>query len=144
MKADSKTEAEVVKVLNQAHDAYARRDMNGLLSAFVPDADALMFGTGVDERRVGSEQIKTQAERDWAQSDESVFSWNWHLVSMAGSAAVVSAEGEVQAKVGGQEINLPIRFTGALEKRGDKWLFVHAHYSAPLSGEAAGESFPTE
>lgn len=142
MKADQQTEAAAVAVLNRFNDAYRRRDLTELLSLFAPDADVVLIGTGPDERRVGQPEIQAQAERDWAQSDAGSFNWKWHSVSAAGPVAWLAAEGTAQAKVGGQEMSLPIRLTGVLEKRGEKWLFVQSHASVPAGGQAQGESFP--
>jgi ketosteroid isomerase-like protein len=101
-----------------------------------------MFGTGIDERRVGLDQIRAQAERDWSQSDSAAFLWSWQSVSTFGSVACVAAEGSVRAQAGGQELSIPVRLTATLEPREGRWRIVQAHFSAPLTGEAAGESFP--
>lgn len=142
MKADQQTETAAVAVWNRFNDAYVRRDLNELLSVFAPDADVVLFGTGQDERRVGSSEIRAQAERDWAQSEGGHFNWKWHSVSAAGPVAWLAAEGTFQANVGGQDTNLPIRLTGVLEKRGDKWVFVQSHASVPAGGQRQGQSFP--
>ena len=143
MRADSKTETEVMAALNQFSQAYDHRDIQGVLSSFVPDSDVVLIGTGADEKRIGTAEIKKQAERDWSQSEASSLSWRWHLVSMAGPVACLAAEGSLEAKVGGQRITMPLRLTAALEHRGDKWLFEQAHFSTPSMEQAEGESFPT-
>ena len=142
MKADQQTEAAAMAVWNKFNDAYVRRDLNELLSVFAPDADVVLFGTGRDERRMGSSEIQAQAKRDWAQSEGGNFRWKWHSVSAAGPVAWLAAEGTFQTKVGGHDTNLPIRLTGVLEKRGDKWLFVQSHASVPAGGQGEGQSFP--
>lgn len=142
MKADSKTEAQVMAVLNTAHEAYARRDIEGMLACFAPDPDVVLIGTGADERRVGLAEIRTQAERDWSQSEASAVELGWYAVSTAGSGACVAADMAFKVTIGGQEMSLPGRFTAALEKRGERWLVVQAHYSVPMAGQEEGESFP--
>lgn len=142
MKANEQTEAAATAVWNKFNDAYVRRDLKQLVSVFAPDADVVFFGTGLDERRVGSSEIQAQAQRDWAQSEGGSFNWKWHSVSAAGPVAWLAAEGTFQTKVGGHDTNLPIRLTSVLEKRGDKWLFVQSHASVPAGGQAEGLSFP--
>lgn len=142
MKADQQTEAAAIAVLNGFSDAYVRRDLNELMSLFAPDADVVLFGTGPDERRVGLSEIQGQAERDWAQSDSSSFHWKWHAVSAAGSVAWLAAEGSIEVKAGGHDVNLPIRLTCVVEKRGDRWLLVQSHASVPAGGQEQGQSFP--
>ena len=142
MKTNPQTEAEIVDVMKKAHEAYSRRDINELLSYFAPDTDVVMYGTGADEKRIGRDAIKTQAERDWAQTDASAFNWNWHSVVGSDSFACLAADGVAEVKVGGEEMQMPIRFTGVLEKQGDAWRFVQAHYSVPFGEQEEGESFP--
>jgi hypothetical protein len=81
MKADTNTEMAVTATLNQIHDAYARRNSDTLTSLLAPDADVLMFGTGVDEKRVGVAEIRAQAERDWSQTDVAAFEFGSYGVS---------------------------------------------------------------
>jgi ketosteroid isomerase-like protein len=143
MKADAKTEAAVMAVVDEFNETYARRDVDGLLALFAPDSDLVLFGTGADEKRVGLAEVKFQAERDWAQSDSISFEFGWHSVSAAGSVAWLAAEGMGQAQAGGQQMSFPFRFTAVLEHRGDKWLLTQAHVSVPAAGQDEGESIPT-
>ncbi len=116
-------------VLEQFRHAYAHRDMERLLAVFAPDPDVVLYGTGADEKRVGLAEIQQQAERDWAQAESSTFEWGWSSVSAAGSVAWMAADMVIQASVGGQEVQLPLRFTAVLERRGAQWLCVQAHLS---------------
>lgn len=144
MKADTRTEAAVTATLNQIHEAYARRDSDSLVSLLAPDADVLMFGTGVDEKRVGVAEIRAQAERDWSQTEAAAFEFGPYVVSATGAVAWVAAEGGAHVEVGGQALDLPIRLTAVLERREERWRIVQAHYSAPLANQAEGESFPAQ
>ena len=143
MKADAKTEAAVKAALSKFAEGYTKRDLEGVLALFAPDSDVVMFGTGVDEKRVGLAEIKAQAERDWSQSEATSLTYGWTSVSAAGSVAWVAADVAFKAKVSGQEITLAGRLTGVLENRGDKWLIVQGHFSLPATGQAEGASFPT-
>lgn len=143
MKADAGTEAEVRAILNQFADSYKERDMNALVGVFAQDADVMLYGTGADEKRVGLAEIRTQAERDWAQSEAGSISYGWTRISAAGSVAWAAADVSFDAKVGGEAFSFPGRLTAVLEKRGDKWLMMQAHLSFPAAGQEEGESFPT-
>ena len=146
MKADAKTEAEVRAVLNKFDEAYAKRDMDGVLEIFHPDLVA--FGTGRDEEWVGRTDLKYQVERDWSQSAAGSFKFEWTSVSAAGSVAWMAGHSVYHGQpysweADGQELILQLRITVVLERRDDKWLCVQLHLSAPLAGQAEGESFPT-
>jgi ketosteroid isomerase-like protein len=142
MKADAQTEAAVLAALEQTRQAYEQRDMARLLALFAPDPDLVMYGTGADEKRVGVAQVQAQAERDWAQSEAASFEWSWPSVSAAGSVAWVAADVIGHARVAGQEVHFPLRLTGVLEHRGERWLWMQWHFSVPAAGQAEGESIP--
>ena len=143
MKADPQTTAAVLAVLDELNEAYKQRNLERLLALFAPDSDMVFYGTGADEKRVGLTEMKTQAERDWSQSDSFFFDWGWSSVSAAGSVAWVAVDAIAHAKMAGQEIDLPLRVTAVLEHRGAQWLFVQLHGSLPAPEQAEGESFPT-
>jgi hypothetical protein len=143
MKADAQTTAAVLAVLNSLNEAYKQRNLEHLLALFAPDSDMVFYGTGADEKRLGLTELKTQAERDWSQSESFFFEWGWSSVSAAGSVAWVAMDAIGHVKMAGQEINLPLRVTAVLEHRGAEWLFVQVHGSLAAPEQAEGESFPT-
>jgi ketosteroid isomerase-like protein len=143
MKADAKTEAAVLGVLNKLAERYAKRDMEGLLAICAPDPDHVMYGTGADEKRIGLAEIKAQAERDWSQTEAANITFDWTSVSAAGNVAWVAADATFKIRAGGQDMAFPARLTAVLEKRGEQWLFVQSHFSFPAGGQAEGEAFPS-
>jgi ketosteroid isomerase-like protein len=144
MKADAQTESAVMAVLEQFRQAYTQRDMQLALALFPPDSDVVLIGTGADEKCVGLGDIQRQFERDWTQSESLAVEWgSGFSVSAAGPVAwVVLPEALVRVTAGGQAMELPLRLSVVLEQRGERWLFMHVHFSFPAAGEAAGESFP--
>ena len=142
MKADAKTEAAVVEVLNKFKQTYEDRDLEGLMSVMAPDNDLFMYGTGADEKRIGPEQVRLQAKRDWAQTEALAFNLNSHHISSVGPVAWVASEGLGQGRVDGQEIQFPMRMTAVLEQRNGKWLVVQAHVSLPSAAQEEGDSVP--
>lgn len=144
MKADTQTEAEVMGVLKQYNEAYAKRDLEGILGLFAPDPDVVVIGTGLDEKRIGLAEIKTQFQRDFTQSQEASIEFDWYSVSMEGSVAWVAADCVAHVKTtDGQEVELSARSTAVLEKREGKWLIVQMHASVPAAEQNEGQSFPT-
>jgi uncharacterized protein (TIGR02246 family) len=144
MKADAMTEAAVKAVLDRVAEGYAKRDLNLVLSAFAPDPDVVMYGTGADEKRIGLAEIQAQSERDWSQTESASVTYEWTSISAAGSVAWVATDVSFNLKADGQEMTLPARITFVLEKRGEQWLIVQGHFSLPAAGQGEGESFPTE
>ena len=143
MKADAKTEAAAMAVLERFNRAYAERDLNGVLALFAPDPDVVLIGTGADERRVGLAEVKAQLERDLSQSEAVSMDVGWTSVSAAGPVAWLAAEITVKATVAGQDTTFSGRMTAVLEKRADRWLIVQWHGSLPAGAQPEGQSFPT-
>jgi hypothetical protein len=142
MRADGGTESAVLAVLNKFVECYTKRDIGGITSLFVKDADLLFYGSGSDEKRIGIDEIGAQMKRDWAQSEAVSLRITWSSVSMAGSVAWVGADGVVHAELKEHEVIFPFRITAVLEKRKEGWLFVQWHGSIPLPAQPEGESFP--
>jgi ketosteroid isomerase-like protein len=113
-----------------------------LLSAFAPDPDVVMFGTGADEKRVGPAEIRAQAERDWSQTEAASMSYGWTSVSAAGDVAWVSSDLTFALRAGGQAMQMRARLTAVLERREGSWLIVQAHFSLPAAGQEEGQSVP--
>jgi len=142
MKADAKTEAEVMDTINKFNEAYVSKDLDGALKFLAPDPDGVFIGTGLDEKRLGLEEVKRQLKRDFAQSDDLSWDSGWHTVSAAGKVAWVAGDLTLHAKIGGRKITLPMRSTTVLEKRKGKWLVVQLHNSMPYLEQKARRSFP--
>jgi uncharacterized protein (TIGR02246 family) len=131
MKADAKTEAEVMAVIDRFIKAYHDKDLAGILKLFAHDKDVVFYGNGEDEKSVGIEGILEQAEHDWSQSASVTLEIQWSSVSSAGSVAWIAADVEIHAGFGGMEMTMPARLTAVLEKRGEEWFFLQWHSSLP-------------
>ena len=142
MKADAKTESEVMNVVKQCFDAFAMKDLNAMLAFFAPEPDVVVIGTGGDERGVGFNEIKAIFERAFSQFDEASFDFGWHSVSVRGPLAWLATDVGLNVKAGDREISRQIRLTGVMEKRGDRWLILQSHDSVPDREQVEGEAFP--
>jgi len=134
MKADAQTEAEVMAALNDLMAAYAKRDMEYLLSRLAPDPDVIQFGmSAVNAKRIGRVGLREEFESDWSMSEAASCTIGWHSVSAAGSVAWVAADITLHWKEAGvPEETVPARLTMIFEKRGGQWLCMHSHFSQPL------------
>jgi uncharacterized protein (TIGR02246 family) len=142
MKADAKTEAEVMNAVMQCFDAFAKRDLNTMLAFFAPDPDVVVIGTGRDEKGIGFAEVKTIFERAFSQFNEASFEFGWHSVSVAGPLAWLAADITLHVEASDREISRQIRLTGIMEKRGDRWLILQSHDSVPDRDQVEGEAFP--
>ncbi len=144
MKADAKTEADVMNTLNKFASAYGQRNMDNLLALLSPDTDVVVTGTGIDEKRIGLSEIKLQIERDWSQSEALSMEIEPRLVSKAGKVAWVTADLAFHVEAGGQKTSIQARLTVVLEQRGKHWLIAQWHSSLPAAGQMEGSSFPEQ
>jgi uncharacterized protein (TIGR02246 family) len=143
MKADPKTEAAAMGVVQQWFEAFAKRDINGLMTFFAPDPDVVAIGTGEDEKCVGPNKIKVILERAFAQFEDASVKFGWHSVSVVGSVALVAVDVILNMKTDEQEISEHLRLTVALEQRVNGWLIIQWHDSLPAAGQEAGQAFAT-
>jgi ketosteroid isomerase-like protein len=141
MKADPKVASEVASVIDRMANAYASRDLTAVMACFAEDEDAVLYGTAPDEKRVGPKEIRAQVERDWAQSDQVELVFESKSISAAGTVAWAALDGSFEVRARGDAISIPARVTFVLEKRGDTWSIVHAHFSTPAASQEDGNSF---
>lgn len=131
MKADAQTAKEIEAVIDALTAAYKARNVQNLLACFSPDPDVVLYGTGVDEKRTGQAQIRFQAERDWSQTESAELSFASCALSAAGNVAWAAVEGAFDLRAGGEAMKFPVRASLVFEKRGGRWLIMHAHFSSP-------------
>ena len=135
MRADSATEAAVIDVLGRLADVYVTRDVAVLATVFAADPDVVMFSPGA-ERVVGLADIMAKAESDWSRTDGASLEYRSTSISAAGAVAWAVMDADFTVRAGGQRTTTPVRITFVLERRGDEWLIVHAHYSLAPSRPA--------
>jgi ketosteroid isomerase-like protein len=144
MKADKKTESEVLAAINRFIETYTQRDIEGTLALLAQDPDMTIIGTGADENIVGIQQARTLLKRDYEQAGEISVKLGTVTVSAAGAVAWVFADSTWQVKVSGQNMKHNWRWTLVMEKRQGKWLIAQSHLSAPAFSQAEGQSFPAK
>lgn len=142
MKCTENTESEVRGMLNKYTQAYADKDIDGMMSLFLNDPDIVAIGTGTDEWVHGSNELKKGFERDFNQADNIQVKFEKITIQGSDNAAWLSALMTMCATVSGNEVLLSGRMSMVLEKTGDKWLFTHLHFSLPAGEQEEGHSFP--
>jgi uncharacterized protein (TIGR02246 family) len=143
MRADAKTEAAVMNVVQQCFEAFTKKDLDAILAFVAPDPDVILIGTGRDEKCVGLDEVRNILGRSFAQFEEASFEFGWHSVSAAGPVAMVAADVTLYVKTSDQQITEQMRLTVALEQRGDSWLIIQWHDSLPAAGQKEGQAFAT-
>jgi len=143
MKADPRTEAEVLRVLSRIVDIVRSGKVDAAVPLFADDPDVFLQGTGVDEARTGRAAIREQIERDLTQSDALSWTLSPQSVSSAGSVAWTAGDVLIRVTIREKTLDIPHRLTTVLERRGGKWLILQMHLSIANGAQAAGQSFPT-
>ncbi len=140
MKLPEKSKA--VQILEQFCYAYNGRNITALLKLFTKDCN--VWGTGIDEYRVGLKALEEQMQRDWSQSDKAEV----HIVSLVPSSKDATwAAGVCKALVtieGKEHVFNDFRGTIVIHKENGDWKISHMHTSFPDYRHGAGESFPAE
>jgi len=131
MKADAKTESEVMSALKKFTDAFGERNLEDLLMLFAPDLDVVVIGSGAGEKNVGMSEIKAFFKGLFDDFEALSVEFGWTMVSKAGTVAWVAVDDTITLKAGGQETIEQGRVTFVLDKRGDKWLILQLHHSVP-------------
>jgi hypothetical protein len=119
----------VKAVLDRLAEVYVTRDVELLRALFAPDPDVVMFSPGAGERFVGLAEIEAKAEGDWSRSEAASLEYRRTSISAAGSVAWAAVDADFTVQAGGKTTTAPVHVTFVLEKRGESWLIVHAHYS---------------
>jgi uncharacterized protein (TIGR02246 family) len=131
MRADARTEAEVMALLERFSNACARRDTEGALSLFAQDADTLVVGSEAGKRSRGPKEIRAFFEHLFLREKTYSWSWEWRSVSVAGPVVWVMAEGVEHVRGGGEEVKLPYRISAIFERRWEGWALMLLHGSEP-------------
>lgn len=142
MKADAATRAEIVETIKGMWKAYGRRDVEGVLAFYAPDADVTVIGSGRDEIYAGPGQARKGLKRDFTQSENAKVKLAKMRVSVAGKVAWLAADCLFTAKTVGDEVSMAGILTAVFEKRKGRWLIMQSHFAMPYEGQAEGESFP--
>ncbi len=142
MKADQRTQTEVIQAFKGMFEAYKKKDLQATLAFWAPDPDVVVIGTGVDEKGTGLKQLTESLNRDFAQGDVLSIGVKDFSVSASGMVAWFAADITFHIKVAENEFDFGTRLTGVMEKVGGRWLWMQMHMSTPCSKQKKGQSWP--
>ncbi len=141
MEASKETVNAIHGILKNYIQAYANKDLEGIMKLFVKDPDLVAIGAGRDEWVKGSENLKKGFHRDMSQADEINMDFEDITVSSSGNVAWLSAHMSMNVKVGKEDITMFGRLSLVFEERNHEWLISHLHFSVPDEQED-GQSYP--
>jgi ketosteroid isomerase-like protein len=116
--------------------AVERHDLVGLSGVVAQDPDLVWIGTGEDEWIVGDEALKEviQAQNEALEYIRITVSEETIHLSPSEEVAWATNRWVFRARMGGEELKLPLRCTWVAEKRDGGWVLVHSHKSLGAVG----------
>ncbi|MBI3556067.1 MAG: nuclear transport factor 2 family protein [Deltaproteobacteria bacterium] len=133
MNVEPKTETQIMAALMALTHAYASGDYRRVLALYAPDADTVAFGPTIGEKWIGPAAIAAAYERELKNYPESDLEFVWVSISSVGAVAWVAADCKAHVKVDGRVLLLEGRFSAVFERRGERWLIMHSHFSFPAA-----------
>ncbi|QMT61851.1 nuclear transport factor 2 family protein [Legionella sp. PC997] len=128
------------KLFKQFCEGYEQRIASLLLSLFSQNTN--VWGSGVDEYRVGLKEIEEQLRRDWSQSEQGKIEII-HFVPTPDEALWAAAICRARMIIEGKEYLFEhLRGTLTIEKEDGVWKIAHMHCSFPDYRNPANGSFP--
>jgi ketosteroid isomerase-like protein len=132
--------AKVKAVIDQNLQMLVTEDMELMSKIYAHDDDMVFIGTDAAEYMVGWEAIKETLQKEFAGSETKKVSVRDEVIKVHDSGKVAWFSGILDWDViaaDGQAVKLEgVRATSVFEKRNGNWVFVQAHLSVPVSGQA--------
>ncbi|STY31738.1 Uncharacterised protein [Legionella wadsworthii] len=128
------------QLFKQFCEGYAHRNLTYLLNLFTRNTN--VWGSGLDEYRVGLEEMQQQLTRDWSQSDHGKIEIKQFVPTPENAlwaAAVCTAYVTIEGK---EHIFDHLRGTLTIEQEDGIWKIAHMHCSFPDYRNAENGSFP--
>ena len=129
--------AKVTWVVNQFAQFWETADLEMLSRTFAHDADMVNYGTDESECFVGWEVLKESLEQMLPMLQDIKINVKDQVIKVhsSGQVAWFSQVWDWDLMVGGQPVQSHgQRFTGVLEKRNGRWVYVQFHNSVPVTG----------
>jgi len=131
--------AKVKAVIDQNIQMLVTEDIELASKIYAHDNDMVFYGTDAAESMVGWEAIKETLQKEFAGSEVKKISVRDEVIKVhdSGKVAWFSAIFDWDVIADGQAVKLEgVRATAVFEKRNGNWVFVQAHVSVPVSGQA--------
>jgi len=141
MKADEATRNAVNSVLNKLAEALKTKDLEAFMKLFANEPNMLTIGLEEKELSVGNHGLKDRMKKTFEEADSISIKYGWTSIKASGDAAWVASNTTYKIKKKGkQEVTIPARMTGVLEKIEGDWLWTQHHLSTPIPIEAPDAS----
>lgn len=127
-------------LFKQYCDAYQKRDLQAILN--ISTININIWGTGLDEHRIGLKQIALQLKRDWEQSEAGEIDII-QFVPTPAYALWTAATCKAIITIDGTKHEFPeLRGTIVIAQEDNIWKIAHMHASFPDFRNADQNSFP--
>ncbi|MCF8234827.1 MAG: nuclear transport factor 2 family protein [Bacteroidales bacterium] len=134
---------QIENVLDQYVMANENQDFSIIETIWAEDDDIVLFGTDMDEKLVGWEQIKSAIQKQFTTLDSTYISIQEQTINLNkfGTTAWFSEVLNYNFIYEGKSMSYEgIRFTGVLRKTGGNWELVQGHLSIPADVDFATEN----
>lgn len=133
----------VLATLDDYADAYCARDIEAMMSVFDDGDDISVIGTGTEELCSGRSEVKDLFLRNFRDAHAKRFEWGWVRATVIGDFAVVAVTLKINLAMDGEEVQVPLRWTVALRRSGNRWVWIHRHASTSASDQGSGKAYPS-
>ena len=132
----------ILSSLDEYARTYCAKDIDGLMALFDKGEDISVIGTGADELCVGPDQVRQLFLRNFGEATAKRFEWHWNHTVVVNDHAVVAMSLTIHLDVSGRPLQVPVRWTVVLRRRGGQWTWLHRHASTAASGQDEGRAYP--
>jgi len=132
----------VMATLDEYADAYCAKDIDRLMSLFDDGENISLIGTGADELCAGRSAVREVFLRNFRDATATRFEWGWHHVNVVNDYAVVAMSLTIHLDTDDGQVEVPVRWTVAMIRRGDRWFWLHRNASAAAAAQQDGSAYP--
>jgi adenylate cyclase len=140
---DEQSVAEVRSLMYQMAERYGAGDVDGVMELFVENRP-MNIGTGADEARLGSAEVRRLIARDVSQVDGLAMNMDNLSVNVVGDAAFAFSDVVFTAVIEGDRTSYPARSTVGLTRTDAGWRIAQIHTSFAYDGQVSGRSWPVQ
>lgn len=134
----------VMATLEDYSSAYCAKDIDALMNLFDETENISLIGTGTDEICSGRESVKAVFLRNFRDATAKQFEWHWKDIITVDNQAVVAITLTIHLDVQGAHVEVPVRWTVALQKKNGRWVWLHRHASSAASSQEEGAAYPAD
>lgn len=134
----------VMGTLEDYATAYCAKDIDALMNVFDDSENISLIGTGSDELCGGRASVKDVFVRNFEEATANQFEWHWKHIIVDNDQAVVAITLTIHLEYKGDALKVPVRWTVALKRAQDRWVWLHRHASSDASSQEEGTAYPTD